>query len=111
MSILFETTKTKQGGALARSYTKGFVFSLLLTVAAYLLVDKHLLSTVYLYVAVAGLAFIQAIVHLSCFVRNNTSSEDGQWNMVSFLFTVLVMVVLICGSLWIMYNLNYNMVH
>ena len=36
-------------------------------------------------------------------------TEDGKWNLVAILFTMIVVVILAAGSLWIMYNLNINM--
>jgi len=43
-----------------------------------------------------------------CFLHMNTSSED-RWNLVAFVFTVLIIAILVVGSIWIMWNLNYNM--
>jgi cytochrome o ubiquinol oxidase operon protein cyoD len=99
-----ETGHTK-----TKLYATGFIVSALLTLAAYFLVDKQLLSTCALYIAVGALAFIQAVTQVFCFVRSNTSKEDGRWNVLAFLFTIGVIIILVGGSLWIMYNLNYNM--
>jgi cytochrome o ubiquinol oxidase operon protein cyoD len=38
----------------------------------------------------------------------NTSSEE-RWNLVALVFTVLIIAIVVVGSLWIMYNLNVNM--
>lgn len=38
----------------------------------------------------------------------NTSSEE-RWNLVALVFTVLIIAIVVVGSLWIMYNLNINM--
>ncbi|MCX2956547.1 MAG: cytochrome C oxidase subunit IV family protein, partial [Candidatus Regiella insecticola] len=48
------------------------------------------------------------IVHLVYFLHMNGSSEE-RWNLGAFLFTILVIAIIVVGSLWIMYNLNINM--
>src|SRR3546814_1615888 len=35
--------------------------------------------------------------------------SDSRWNLIMFLFMVLVVFIVVVGSLWIMANLNYNM--
>ena len=57
---------------------------------------------------VVGMAVIQVIVHLVYFLHMNTSSEE-RWNLVALLFTVMIIGIVVVGSLWIMYNLNINM--
>ena len=51
---------------------------------------------------------IQILVHLVCFLHMNTKSDEG-WNMTAFIFTVIIIAILVVGSIWIMWNLNYNM--
>ena len=38
-------------------------------------------------------------------------TEQGKLNVMSFMFTIVVLAVIIGGSLWIMFHLNYNMMH
>jgi cytochrome o ubiquinol oxidase operon protein cyoD len=38
----------------------------------------------------------------------NTKSEGG-WNMLALLFTVVIVVIVLSGSLWVMHHLNSNM--
>jgi cytochrome o ubiquinol oxidase operon protein cyoD len=90
------------------AYITGLVLSLILTCAAFLLVGKHLLSDGTLYIAISLLAFLQFCVQSLCFLRLNAGPE-GRWNLYPFLFAIFVVFVVIGGSLWIMYNLNYNM--
>lgn len=54
-------------------------------------------------------AIIQFFVQLICFLRLNTETEQGQMNVMSLIFTGVILVSIILGSLWIMWNLNYNM--
>jgi cytochrome o ubiquinol oxidase operon protein cyoD len=90
------------------AYITGLALSLILTVLAFVLVGKHLLSDTSLYIAVAVLALIQFCVQSLCFLRLNAGPE-GRWNLYPFIFAVFVVFVVVGGSLWIMYNLNYNM--
>jgi cytochrome o ubiquinol oxidase operon protein cyoD len=54
------------------------------------------------------MAVIQVVVHLIYFLHMNTSSEE-RWNLVALLFTAMIIGIVVVGSLWIMYNLNINM--
>lgn len=92
------------------SYITGLVGSLLLTLAAFGIVDKKLMSDVHLYITLSALAIAQLIVQVICFLRLNASAE-GRWNLMPFLFAIVIIFFLAGGTLWIMYNLNYNMVH
>ncbi len=38
----------------------------------------------------------------------NTKSEGG-WTMMALIFTVVLVVITLSGSLWVMYHLNTNM--
>ncbi len=90
------------------SYIVGFVLCLILTIIPFILVGKYLLSTKELYVILTILAIAQLFVQTAFFLRLNTS-PSGRWTLMAFLFAVFVVVVLVFGSLWIMFNLNYNM--
>lgn len=93
-----------------RAYVTGLTLSLIFTLTAFLLVGKQLLSTTHLYIALGVLAVLQLIAQVVYFLRINASPE-GRWNLMPFLFAILIVGVLVVGSLWIMVNLNYNMVH
>ncbi len=90
------------------SYIVGFLLCLILTFIAFGLVKMHVLADVYLYISLAALAIIQLFVQTICFLRLNASKE-GQWNLLPFLFVILIIAVFVGGTLWIMYNLNYYM--
>jgi cytochrome o ubiquinol oxidase operon protein cyoD len=93
-----------------KAYVVGFVLCVILTFVAFGLVEKRILANDMLYLSLAGLAIVQLFVQAICFLRLNASPE-GRWNLLPFLFTILIMGILVAGSLWIMYNLNYNMYH
>ena len=91
-----------------KSYTIGFILSIILTVIPYYLVVEHQFAVSTIIAGVVGLGLVQLLVQLVFFLHLNTKSERG-WNFQSFVFTALVVVILLAGSLWIMYNLKINM--
>lgn len=91
-----------------RSYVIGFVLSLLFTFIPYVLVTQGLVSGAALALLLVGFALAQLLVQLKFFIH--LGHENGpRWNAVAFLFMVLVVGIVVVGSLWIMHNLNYNM--
>lgn len=92
------------------AYIFGYILCILLTLAAFALVEVRVLTDTYLYFSLAALAIAQLFVQSICFLRLNLSYE-GRWNLWPFLFSILIILILVSGSLWIMYNLNYNMSH
>jgi len=103
-------TKYGTGQKTLPSYIIGLALSLLLTLISFALVAKHLLSDKATYILLGVLAILQLIAQTVFFLRMNTS-EEGRWNLMPFIFTIVIVLVLVFGSFWIMYNLNYNMVH
>jgi cytochrome o ubiquinol oxidase subunit IV len=101
-----------------KAYIVGFVVSLLLTLASFALMAMHLdtaghvhlFSKLGLYVALLVLAFLQLFVQVTCFLRLN-ASKDGRWDLMPFIFTLFVVFIVIGGSVWIMFSLNYHMMH
>ncbi len=95
-----------------KAYLIGFSLSLILTFASFVvagITGHRFFSDASTYVGLAVLAVSQLFVQVIFFLRINTS-EQGRWNLMSFLFTILIIGVVVAGSLWIMYNLNYNMI-
>lgn len=86
----------------------GFILSIILTVIPFWMVMNGGASTAVTLGVVLVTAVVQILVHLSCFLHMNTKSDEG-WNMTAFVFTVLIITILVVGSIWIMWNLNHNM--
>lgn len=93
-----------------RSYTIGFGLSLVLTLAAYLLVTRDVFSGWTLASALVALALAQLTVQLICFLHLGRESRP-RWNLTVMSFAVMVVAILVFGSLWIMQNLRYNHIH
>lgn len=86
----------------------GFVMSFVLTMASYLIVRNHHLSGGELTLAIFGFALAQALIQLVFFLHLGMESKP-HWNTIMFSFALLVILIIIGGSLWIMNNLNYNL--
>lgn len=91
-----------------KTYLIGFILSVILTVIPFYMVIEETASTSVLLATVVITAVVQILVHLVCFLHMNTASEE-RWNLIAFLFTLLIIGIVVVGSLWIMYNLNINM--
>ena len=89
-------------------YITGFVLSLLLTLAAYFSVVNHVMSGTTIMLVIAGLAIAQLLVQLLFFLHLGQESRP-RFNMLIFLFMILVVGIVVVGSLWIMHHLDYNM--
>lgn len=91
-----------------KSYVVGFCFSVIITMMAYGFVVNDVWPKEIMIYVVMSLAIVQLIVQLIFFLhlgRGNT------WKLVTFFFALLVVLVVVIGSLWIMNNLDYNMMH
>ena len=90
------------------AYTKGFILSIVLTAIPFALMIWGLLPHTATLVAVFGVAVIQILVHLHYFLHMNASSK-ARWNLMAMLFALLIMILVVGGSIWIMFHLNYRM--
>ena len=98
-----------QGHGTRQSYLVGFGLSALLTAIPFWLVMSNALGNPGATAAVIVLcAVMQILVHTICFLHVNTQAESG-WTLIAYLFTGVILLITICGSLWIMYHLNANM--
>lgn len=91
------------------SYVKGFVLSVILTAIPFALVmSGGLESRGLTAVLVIGFAVVQILVHMVYFLHMTGSQEEG-WTLLSTIFTIIVVVIMLAGSLWVMFHLNTNM--
>src|SRR5271169_1096834 len=100
-----ETTTTSHD---AKQHVIGFILSIVLTLAAYFIVVEHLLTGLGMTLALGSLAILQALIQLIFFLDLGKEPKP-RWNLIHFLFMVLLLVILVAGSLWIMHHLDYNM--
>ena len=100
---------SEAGHGTFRSYMTGFVLAVVLTAIPFWLVMGHVVpSSRAMALIIMGLAGIQVVVHMVYFLHMNTHSEGG-WSMLALIFTVVVVVITLAGSVWVMDHLNANM--
>ncbi|XBS70829.1 cytochrome o ubiquinol oxidase subunit IV [Acerihabitans sp. KWT182] len=105
------SSATGHGGAShgsLKSYLTGFVLSIILTVIPFAMVMNGSAAKSTLVAVLVICAVVQILVHLIYFLHLDSSSEQ-RWNVVAFVFAVLIIAILVVGSLWIMWYLNYNL--
>ena len=91
-----------------RTYLIGFLLSVVLTAIPFWMVmtggfDKQVTAIV-----IVAFAVIQILVHTVCFLHVNSQAEGG-WTLLALIFTAVMVLIVIAGSLWIMYHLGTNM--
>ena len=92
-----------------RGYLTGFVLSAALTaVPFWLVMGKVIASPTLLAFVILALAAVQIVVHMVYFLHMNARSEGG-WTMLALIFTLVLVVITLSGSLWVMFHLNENM--
>jgi cytochrome o ubiquinol oxidase operon protein cyoD len=92
-----------------KSYLIGFVLSVILTAIPFWLVMTGALgSNEATALAIMVLAVAQIVVHMIYFLHMNARSEAG-WTMMALIFTIVMVVIALIGSLWVMHHLNANM--
>ncbi len=91
-----------------KSYLTGFVLSLILTAIPFVLVMHGTLSAAVTLALICSAGLVQILVHLHYFLHLDTSSA-ARWNVLALIFTFLIMVLFVGGTLWIMSSLNYRM--
>ncbi len=92
-----------------KDYAIGFILSVILTAIPFWLVmtkafDKSSTTAI----VILGFAAIQVIVHMVYFLHMNGKAEGG-WSMLATLFTLVLLVIVLAGSIWVMYHMNINM--
>ena len=92
-----------------RGYVTGFVAAVILTAIPFWLVMGRTFGSSSITAAVIlAFAAVQIVVHMVYFLHMSPKSEGG-WNLLALLFTVMLVVIALSGSLWVMYHLNHNM--
>ncbi len=91
-----------------RDYVIGFVLSVILTAIPFWLVMERPLSNGATAAAILALAAVQIVVHMIYFLHLTPKAEGG-WSVTALLFTIIVVVIMLSGSIWVMYHLNTNM--
>jgi cytochrome o ubiquinol oxidase operon protein cyoD len=94
--------------ATVKGYVIGFLLSVVLTAIPFWLVMGKVLPPNMTGLVVMLFAGVQVLVHMVYFLHLNSKVEGG-WSMLALLFTVAVVVIMLAGSVWVMYHMNANM--
>ena len=89
-------------------YTIGLLLAVLLTATSFWVTNTSLLWPPGIPLGLAVLALAQMGVHLVFFLHI-TTGPDNTNNVLALAFGVLIVTLVVAGSLWIMTNLNDNM--
>ena len=88
-----------------RSYGIGFISSLILTIASFLLVSAQILPPLPLAYTITFLALVQAVLQLLFFLHLG-KEPSPRWETIVFYFMVLVLLIIVLGSFWILFDLE-----
>ena len=92
-----------------KSYAAGFVLSLVLTAAAFgLAIQGGGLSRRTVLSGILFAAVVQVLVQLRCFLHLGTAAR-ARLNVLTLVFTLLIILLFVGGTLWIMADLDARM--
>jgi cytochrome o ubiquinol oxidase operon protein cyoD len=89
-------------------YVVGLALAVLLTATSFFIAGTNLVWQPSIPIAIIVLAIAQMGVHLVFFLHI-TTGPDNTNNVMALAFGLLIVLLVISGSLWIMANLNQNM--
>lgn len=90
------------------TYLIGFFASVVLTVVPFWIVMTGALAANAAAAVIITCAIVQILVHTVCFLHVNPQAEGG-WTLMAYIFTAVIVLIVISGSLWIMHHLDLNM--
>ncbi|MEI9401807.1 cytochrome o ubiquinol oxidase subunit IV [Mesorhizobium argentiipisi] len=105
-SVFPEKEEKTSAGVLV--YTIGLVVAAILTSISFWVANTSLLWAPGIPLGLAVLGIAQMGVHLVFFLHI-TTGPDNTNNVLALAFGVLIVILVVAGSLWIMANLNNNM--
>ena len=91
-----------------RTYLIGLGLATVMTIASFWAAQTHLIYGPGISVAIVVLAIAQMGIHLVFFLHITTAPDNAN-NVLALAFGILIACLVIFGSLWIMANLNHNM--
>jgi len=93
-----------------KSYLIGFALSVVLTLASFGVVMSGLVPHDLMMPGIIVFGVAQLVVQLVCFLHMGTSPSQRS-NLAIMLFTLLILAIVVVGSLWVLHNMNVNMMH
>src|SRR6202008_3333099 len=98
----------KEGPSGVLVYTIGLALAVILTPTSFWVANTSLLWAPGVALGLAVLAIAQMGIHLVFFLHI-TTGPDNTNNVLALAFGILIVFLVVVGSLWIMANLNDNM--
>ena len=93
---------------LLKLYLTGFVLALVLTIVPFGLLVFKVMPEMPALAVVAVLAAVQMGIHLHYFLHLNLSASERS-NLLSLAFAGVIVLIMVGGTVWIMFNLHYRM--
>jgi cytochrome o ubiquinol oxidase operon protein cyoD len=93
------------GGSL-KSYTIGFILSIVLTIIPLVLVMNHMLNTTVTLVIILLIAVLQFAIQMIFFMHIK-EEQKPRYNLMALILGLVILVTIVSGSIWIM---TYNAV-
>ncbi|WP_462159631.1 cytochrome o ubiquinol oxidase subunit IV [Pseudoalteromonas sp. GB56] len=106
-----EEISHQHSGSQIKDYVIGFVLSVVLTAIPFWAVMSGALSKGTALTTVVIFALLQIWVHLKYFLHLNFITEEGKANSISFIFSALIIVMVVGLSVWIIYESNAMMMY
>ncbi|RNF51620.1 cytochrome o ubiquinol oxidase subunit IV [Marinomonas hwangdonensis] len=91
-----------------KSYLVGFIWSVILTGIPFWMVMTEAFDKGPTYITIVLFAIVQIFVHLKYFLHLNFS-QQGKLDTYSFIFSAVVIVMVVGLSVWIIYASNAMM--
>jgi cytochrome o ubiquinol oxidase operon protein cyoD len=93
-----------------KSYLTGFILSVVLTLASFGVVMSGKVPHDLMMPGIVVFGVAQLVVQLVYFLHMGTSPTQ-RGNLSIMLFTILILAIVVVGSLWVLHNMNVNMMH
>jgi cytochrome o ubiquinol oxidase operon protein cyoD len=107
-SVADKNTSHHEEHGTTGSYVIGFVLSLIFTIIPYYLVVEKVVSGMTLLATILGFAIVQMIIQIVFFLHLGREKKP-HWQLLFFISTVGIILVVVGGSIWIIHHLHYNM--
>jgi cytochrome o ubiquinol oxidase subunit IV len=105
---LNDSSKIESSSGSVKSYTIGFIVSVVLTAIPFILATTGMLPHSLTLFCIFASAVLQILIQLHYFLHLDTSS-GMYWNILSLIFTFFIIFLFVGGSIWIMHSLHYRM--
>lgn len=102
------TTRAGKSHGSSKSYLTGFILCATLTIIPFALVMSPTFSRPTTLLILVALAVAQIVIQLVYFLHMNRSSEGG-WNLISFVFTLVILFIIVALSIWIIWSMHFYM--